>query len=188
MKLKIYIIEDKISRASEIKELLQKAYKNNEWKKHFRGIYIEDDAIEIIKGSEPDIENNRLYYKKHEILDTVNHIIKYRESDDTIGISLDIKLTKEENKSPENQTLTCETAREVYLLRENGVHICPMTCLEQFDERSQEFIGESIGKNFMNVLALVEENSESALFSLAYFFVHGEMPTEELVNQVFGFD
>lgn len=190
MKLKVYIIEDQESKASTIKMLLEKAYKNSEWDEYYKGVYVGDDAIEIIKGSEMRIKGEKrcLFYEKDKILDKVNQIINHRNEGEIIGISLDIKLTEEENDKSENNVLTCETARELYLLREKGVHICPMTSLDRFDENSQKIIGESVGDKYINTPELVDEKSESSLFKLSYFLVHGEMPTNELLNQVFGFD
>lgn len=192
MTLKVYIIEDNVSEADKIKKLLEKAYKNENWKEHFKGISVKDDDIEIIRGSvrgKDDNGKDHLFYQKDDVLGEMKKIVNQREKEEVIGISLDIKLTEaEEKRESGNRLFICETAQELYKLRGDGVHICPMTTLANFDERSYDIIGESVEEKYINRNFLVDEEAESALFSLAYFLIRGEMPVDEVVDEIFGYD
>lgn len=192
MILKIYIIEDNVSEADKIKKLIEQAYKNKDWEGYFKGTCVEDNNIKIIRGSKRGIDDNgknHLFYERDEILLTMTKIISRRKEEELIGISLDIKLTEEEEKrESENHPFTCKTARELYQLRGEGVHICPMTTLSKFDERSYNIIGESVGENYINRNFLVDEEGECALFKLTYFFAHGKMPADEMIDEIFDYD
>lgn len=192
MKLKIYIIEDKVSEADKIKELLTKAYKDENWEKYFQGVYVKDNDIIIIPGSKRGTDDNgieHLFYEQDKILNEMTQIVRQKKMEESIGICLDIKLTKEEeNRESENSPFICKTARDLYRLRNERVFICPITTLAKFDERSYEIIGESVGNQHINRNFLADEGGEYALFSLAYFFVHGKMPENKLLDEIFGYD